>query len=222
MQNNILTALGKLDANNDNHWTSDGLPRLDTVKMLAADQSISRDDVTKAAPGFSRTQPLQALQGAGSDAGTTPVLNSAPASATQATATETAPTVAAIGVANGQAEDEVGEDEVSALEKELAIAQERLEEIQRVEVQFLQEKAARVAEVNRLTDALTAIVGTESTMDTIQSYLAGQKRLLEQRANQIERIRKADINLKDLIPSIAPIDAAMARKTGRGATRPKR
>lgn len=50
----IKAALGQMDAGNDNHWTADGLPRLDTVKLLAADQSITREQVTMAFPGFSR------------------------------------------------------------------------------------------------------------------------------------------------------------------------
>ena len=54
MTNKIVEALLKLDVKNDNHWTADGLPRLDTVKMLASDQALTRDSVTAAAPGFSR------------------------------------------------------------------------------------------------------------------------------------------------------------------------
>lgn len=54
MTQKIVDALKKLDVKNDNHWTADGLPRLDTVKMLASDQTITRDHVAAAAPGFSR------------------------------------------------------------------------------------------------------------------------------------------------------------------------
>ena len=41
MTNKILGALLKLDVQNNNHWTADGLPRLDTVKMLASDQTLT-------------------------------------------------------------------------------------------------------------------------------------------------------------------------------------
>lgn len=50
----ILEALGKLDPSNDNHWTNDGLPRIDTVRMLAADPSLTREAITAEAPNFSR------------------------------------------------------------------------------------------------------------------------------------------------------------------------
>lgn len=50
----ILEALGKLDPANENHWTADGLPRIETVRMLAGDQSITREQITAEAPDFSR------------------------------------------------------------------------------------------------------------------------------------------------------------------------
>jgi len=51
----ILEALSKLDTNNDNHWTADGLPRIETVRMLSGDQSITREQITAEAPDFSRS-----------------------------------------------------------------------------------------------------------------------------------------------------------------------
>lgn len=50
----ITEALRGLDQTNDNHWTATGQPRLETVRMLAGDQSISRDDVDNAAKDFNR------------------------------------------------------------------------------------------------------------------------------------------------------------------------
>ena len=51
----ILEALGKLDRTNENHWTADGLPRIETVRMLAGDQTITREQITAEAPDFSRS-----------------------------------------------------------------------------------------------------------------------------------------------------------------------
>lgn len=51
----ILEALGKLDPANENHWTADGLPRIETVRMLAGDQTITREQITAEAPDFSRS-----------------------------------------------------------------------------------------------------------------------------------------------------------------------
>lgn len=71
MESKIKDALAKLDVNNDNHWTSDGLPKVDTVKMLAGDQNLDRAAITKADPSFNREKAKAAAEGAdqGSQAG---------------------------------------------------------------------------------------------------------------------------------------------------------
>lgn len=54
-ENKILTALQQLDVANDNHWTADGQSRIDTVKLLAGDATLTRADIDAAAPGFNRS-----------------------------------------------------------------------------------------------------------------------------------------------------------------------
>lgn len=67
----ILEALNKLEVGNENHWTADGLPRIETVKFLAGGQSFTREEINAAKPGFSRAT-------AGASAGTTaPATNAA-------------------------------------------------------------------------------------------------------------------------------------------------
>ena len=56
MSDKIREALAKLDIDNDNHWTTEGLPRLDVMKDLVGD-AVSRSDITSAAKGFSRKTP---------------------------------------------------------------------------------------------------------------------------------------------------------------------
>jgi len=51
---NIVEALNTLDPKNDDQWTADGLPRMDVVEGLVGDKSITRADVTNAAPDFTR------------------------------------------------------------------------------------------------------------------------------------------------------------------------
>lgn len=50
----ILEAVRGLDPQNDEHWTADGLPRLDAVENLLGGD-VSRKAVTNAAPDFTRT-----------------------------------------------------------------------------------------------------------------------------------------------------------------------
>jgi hypothetical protein len=49
----ILEAVKSLDPANDEHWTSDGLPRLDAVENLLG-AGVTRKQVTNAAPDFNR------------------------------------------------------------------------------------------------------------------------------------------------------------------------
>ncbi len=56
----IQAALAKLDAANDEHWTADGMPRMDVMEELVG-ESITRKDVTDALPDFSRAK-VQAAQ----------------------------------------------------------------------------------------------------------------------------------------------------------------
>jgi len=50
----LLTAIQSLDVNNNKHWTSDGLPRLDVLSEVTASQ-VTRELVKEVAFGFTRT-----------------------------------------------------------------------------------------------------------------------------------------------------------------------
>jgi hypothetical protein len=52
--NKILEAVQQLDKDNDTHWTADGLPRLETLRSLTSDSSLTREQVEAAAPGSKR------------------------------------------------------------------------------------------------------------------------------------------------------------------------
>lgn len=49
-QDQIRSALAKLDVKNDDHWTENGLPRLDALGI----KGLNRQDITGAAPQFTR------------------------------------------------------------------------------------------------------------------------------------------------------------------------
>ena len=49
----ILAAVAQLDPANDEHWTTDGQPRLDAVEVLLG-SDVNRKSVTNAAPEFNR------------------------------------------------------------------------------------------------------------------------------------------------------------------------
>ena len=50
----IVEGLGKLDPNNDDHWTTEGLPRVEVVQELAGLTSLTRKEITETGRGFDR------------------------------------------------------------------------------------------------------------------------------------------------------------------------
>ena len=235
MTNKIVEALLKLDVKNDNHWTADGLPRLDTVKMLASDQTLTRDSVAAAAPGFSRTTATgytapsaeqQAPQAQGQGGSGEQQQNAAPA------APQTAPQAAqatesdqrADDLDAGQAEQPemegsagVATDDIAALEAALAEQEELVSKIRahKVEVDKAFEEAR--AKEDELRIKLEEARPQRSTGNDIQDYLAAQRKSLEARAARQQMIRESGINLKELASNLkAPIDAARARRNTRG------
>lgn len=50
---NLKEALSKLDSDNDDHWTQEGLPRLDVLKTMTG-QSVTRSDIFEISKKFNR------------------------------------------------------------------------------------------------------------------------------------------------------------------------
>lgn len=62
MNETLIKALETLDSSNDNHWTAEGLPKLEALRF-AYGSAVSREEVEASAPGYTRTNrqvaPLQ-------------------------------------------------------------------------------------------------------------------------------------------------------------------
>ena len=229
----LQAALTKLDVANDTHWTADGQPRLDTVKMLASNPGITREQVEAAAPGYLRTNagsyamvpPAPAPQAPETPAApvAAPAAPHAPAEITNPEAekegavpfSENQSEQSKVDVGDGDAED--GEP---SLEAQLAKASARTEEIREALDYVNKELAKSVKEEDRLRDLLQVDSHT-SNQQAISSYLESQKAALNDRARRKALIKDSGVDLKELTRNLkAPIDAAMARRTGRGTQRP--
>ena len=201
----IKEALSKLDTSNDNHWTADGFPRLDTVKMLMGNPSITRDDLEGASPGFRRpaigaaTAPLKA-----------PV---APVSAPLAA--ESASVASPVATAPLTRPGNPNKAEIERLTA--------LQKVKSAEVETLRAKRddienaihAAVKEADAVTNQLVELSPPGMNADAIVLYHESQKRLLQERADRINALRNSGINLADLakLTARAPVDAArMNRK----------
>jgi DNA repair exonuclease SbcCD ATPase subunit len=225
---NVQRALGQLDVNNDNHWTADGLPRLETVRLLAGDQNVSREQVTQAAPGFSRAAAL------GNAHLAPPVAHPTPAAATPV-APATAPVVQESVQAPGLPQHSVQagppvvvaqttDEEIKAMEAELAELNNELAQINRAEAELKKEKSVRQTRADDLIIRIEKARPKDSNQNAITSYLAQMRKNNEARAAQIGRLQKVEselgVRIRDMMPRRAPIDDAMARKNGFGTKRP--
>lgn len=71
----IRAALGKSDTTEDTHWTNAGLPSMERMKAITGLEDLTREEVSKASPGYSRTNanaaPSDLGNSGGGDAGPT-------------------------------------------------------------------------------------------------------------------------------------------------------
>ena len=196
----VAEALRKLDVNNDNHWTADGLPRIDTVRMIAGNQALTREMITAEMPEFSRQT---ASLGASVAVPVAPVVLDVPVESVEK------PTEPVAEVAPPVKED------VRDFEAEILAAQQELHEalVARNEAQRLvEEKQNAMDEVISAQHAYAIQTPVEVA---VQGYLASQKELLTERGRRSQVLREKGVTLadiQDLIPQKAPIDIALSRK----------
>jgi len=221
----ILDALRKLDKDNDAHWTSDGMPRLDTIRLLASDQGISREDVSKVAPEFARANPVISATGA---VAASPVVAPTQAAATAAAApsnvqsgvleqgsglnpVQAPPTGpidgdTALELATGAGADE----DLDRVERALTIGGIDVEEVR---VALNQARAVldganldltkaqeAVASACRDVDDLTTLLARlqpNTAQDAISGYLQMQRQRIDERVAQAQEIRSNGFSAKE-------------------------
>lgn len=237
----IVAALQKLDVNNDGHWTQDGLPRIETVRLFAGNQSLTRENITAAAPDFTRLVAYNAQQAAQA----APAPTAAATTETQPGAQDTPPAAPPLAdpapqaapspeptpeptptpVVNAAAVEAPKFDELSE-EEQLEVIQGEIAEMDRYLYAAKKHRAELQFKADDLTIRIDKKLPKNSNQQDIQSYLASQRKQLQRRAEQIANVRKVEselgAKLADFAPKRAPIDAAMARRTGYGRNRPGR
>lgn len=192
MSQSIITALAKLDVTNENHWTAEGLPRLETVKLLAGDNGITREQVQVAVPGFTRANPKlpQAVVTPVVSAGQ-PELDPKPAPQSKEPEADEDDDKATALAALKEAQDEANAKR-AALEKakaEYEVARDKLVEIE-----------VAMAEQYK-----------SSGMAPIRGYLDRQKDILKKR-HEI-KMALSGINLRELQNALrSPLDSALSRR----------
>jgi hypothetical protein len=223
--NKLVAALSQLDSGNTNHWTAEGLPRLDTLKMLAGDPSLTREQVTAAAPGYTRENRVVNLAAevaaAVPPAATKPAdPPAAPASVTNEGGDNGADDALAGGAASQEVAPSAAGQGAAPEEGELAGAQRVLAEALAAEEEAKRAVAKATATLDRLLEADAKSRPAVSSFAPVEGYLKSQQAAREARGARMLELK--GIPLKDILPKPAPIDAAFARKTGFGHKRPTR
>jgi hypothetical protein len=222
-----IAALQQLDPKNDAHWTSDGLPRLETVRLFAGDASLTREALAQVAPGFTRARPtLQTSAGAADSGqgvqGTSDPAIAAPAAAQPGAIGEGSDVAAVQGAGTGDKPDDEAEPGISPAQAAIQAARARVDEASAAKAKADQEHSQAVATLDAALDAAVRAGAQETLADQVGSYHKRQLEALQQRANLRQQLRTAGVDLKELarMSKASALDQAFARKNSRGTARP--
>lgn len=222
MTDKLKQALRGLDPANKDHWTANGLPRMDVLEQALGLKSsdIKREQVTAVAPKFSRTN--RVIDGVNFDEGKDDDNTGQP---TQTVVAPPATPVVAPVVSDAAAEGLPVPDEVELTEEEKLEAGILACQLNRVEIQAkIKALQGEIKELDateeKLGEELEALKPADDNQSAIQAYIRSQS---EQRA---QRMAKRNAVLAQVDPAAlaakSPIDQAMAgRKAARGAKRPQ-
>ena len=216
---NIIEALKKLDPADDNHWTAEGLSRLDTVRMIAEDPAITRDAVEAAAPAFTRANAADydfaaaaATQASDTGKGNTNPNPFKPADATAQNEAVNATVETQTGTET--ASETVEGEEVVDLEAALAAAERYTAEVKADLFAMEQEfKEAQAAE-DAIRVKLHKAGATQNNEAIIRDYLDRQLEEYAAKQKVADELAAAGINLKALqaAANLSPLDAALAAR----------
>ena len=243
----ILAALAQLDPLDDDQWTTDGSPKVETVSALVG-ETVKRQDIVNAAPDFNREKASAGDDsgegdngsgdgdGSGEGAGDGTDGDQGGDQPGNADGTTDQP---------GAGDDEEAQlnldDDVDLPEREMSPAEfqawlrtvpkEQLEDIEAAlkkqndqvgqEVKALQDLQKRITVAvsmtrNRIKEVFPNSADAHAIRSFIESQTASRAARVERRQTILKGIRPEELDYR------APIDAAMARKTKRGAQRPVR
>jgi hypothetical protein len=198
---NILKVLAMLDAQNADHWTGEGLPRIDVLSALAG-SPLTRDEVTKAAPAYTRTN--QVIPNAiGTDK---------PGEAMKADGSnELRPPVGA-DIAEDKSDTTSIEDTARAdARAALAELNSKLAEAYETQVQLANYITDLRKQQSDAQERLNEFEPKVSNAETIQAYLKSQVQVRADKVAAVAEIRRMGITAQ-MLQSGSPIDQAMRRK----------
>lgn len=223
---NLSTALATLDPDNDEHWTGDGQPLVSIIQVAMRDDTITRKQITEAAPQFTRAS----VRAAGEQKATSdePVQETAggelkpdvqlasdtpkPETFVPAEFVPDEPMVIAEGM--------TGEQKAAVYDRQ---ATEKMAEIRSAE-RFVDEGKLQIVTLTNEHDQLIFMREREkpspTNMEATRAYIESQNRLRQERVEKRNEVLKG-LKPEDLRKGSA-LDEAHRRKTIRGGRRPNR
>lgn len=208
----LEAAIKQLDITNDNHWTADGLPRIETIKFLTGNTTITRDVIEAALPGFKRQNALVEVPVAETVSVVTEPVVEVIAEPIVEPVAAVEPVVEAI--AKPVLAEVVAEPvKPVTLQDQLEFEEANYEDIQAELKEVNARLEAKGKEVQDLKEFIQIELGVETSQEAINKYLESQKEQLQIRADRIRMIASSGINLKELSEGLkSPLDSRLSRK----------
>lgn len=193
----IVAALGSLDTTNDEHWTTEGMPRMDVVSDLVK-QDLTRAEVTAAAKGFSRKTPTLD-DGSKKEAADETVAEQKPAQVVQSADPISKPLTAGDPtpvIVSAEQLEELPDDEEDLTAAVIA-ADESLSDEQKAQIELKEKRSAltlaqrEYSEAQKRMDVVIVAQQDENTAaSNAQAIKQFQKSQQEQRLQQAKGSRK--------------------------------
>ena len=209
----IKEALGQLDTMEDEHWTSDGMPRTDVVSSIM-EAKVTRKDITDAAPKFTRENTdLSGVEETSPEEGSEPVDTSVLSEFVQM---------------EPMLQEEFAEKVLKKIDPRLLPQVDAMLAEQMIALEAKESELAELKRRVKMSRALTttwikALIPDMSNQEAIQAYIRSSHQNRAEKAQKIQQVlgglKPADIAKLD---PRAAIDKAFARKTGRSGQRPAR
>ena len=213
-----------LDPDTAEHWTADGLPRIDTVSELAG-ETVVRQQVTDAFPGFSREQAVdEFLASVAKPKDDSESISVVGAEANllvvpEGTAEMPAEFHALVAIKDDVVEKPAGEvyADVDLMDRAIAeytrqhaILTERLERIR----EFMLDRSQRCQRLEAHR-ARMAPSSTSSKASVVQQYQAAQLKLREEKAARVAKFLKAGTTPQEVLKELqtsSPLDASLKQR----------
>lgn len=214
----LKEALASLDTEDDLMWTEGGMPKVDVIKELTGDDTLKRQDITDAAPQFTRENPVIEI---GEDEEEDEDEQEAEDQEEVEEVSDPSDFITFEGpVAYFKEMMQMDEAELRSEADRLANRISSLAKL-RAEAQLAMEQ--NQLNHSNVKSRLAAIQPANRPQRDIQEHIRKQNELRAGKINSVAAIKKAigvDGNVK--LDGRSPLDQAFDKKGGRGSQRPVR